>query len=1438
MSTKINPPYYNKEKGYERYKQELRAWQLVTDIKEEKRGIVVALSLPESDDSGIRERVFDEITLADLNKKEGLDKLIEYMDKKLGKDDLADCLEKFEDFEDFKRESTQSMTEFISKFDQKYNRISKLNMTLPPAILAFMLLKKAGITKSEKMLVLTGMDYSEKEELYEQAKKSLLKFKGEQGGGCGNASGGATAAIKLEPAFLAENEEALWNAGYFKRNFSRGNRGTGRGYWQREQTNRGRGYQHQSGGRGYANRGKTGHERHVNPQGPDGRSLLCISCGSFRHLIADCPDSWENMSARANIVEESGEDVLFTMMQTENAEHLEDVLLLTGLDKDTVKRFGEEARKCAVLDSACSSTVCGAKWMDDYLQSLKHDERDKVVSYPSSKTFKFGGGERLKSSGCFDIPATVVGKEVTIRTDVVESDIPLLLSKDSMKKAGVKLDLQNDTAEIYGVQVTLNETSSGHYCIPIDKDEDITVETVCAVNIERLDAQGRYRTLMKLHRQFAHPPEKRFKGLLEDAGAWHDDFQPIIDKIYETCEVCRLYKKTPPRPVVAMPMASRFNQKVCMDLKKWRDRYILHLIDMWSRFSVSVFIERKRPSEVIDKIMTCWIGAAFGVMEAIVSDNGGEFCSAEMREVCSILHVEKITTAAESPFQNGLCERNHAVVDNMLLKMEEQCPDTPVEVLLSWANMAKNSLQMWHGFSSYQLVFGKNPNLPNIMTDQPPALEGLSSSEILVQHLNGLHAARRAFIESESDERVRRALRGKVRAAERIYSPGDQVYYKRESHDRWLGPARVVFQDGKVVFLRHGSTFVRVSPNRLVDIQVDVDGIHEESTEQADEKTRGNEFASKGDVKHRAEETLGDQQPSEDVTPQAPSVSAIDLRANDMIRFKVKESDGWIEATVMSRGGKMTGNHKNWFNIKDSDGFKTGVNLDKVECWEKLEVEETNIVLIPKVRHVEEKCIEAKQVELSKLKDFGTYEEVPDTGQFRISTTWVLWEKGSEIRARLVARGYEDEQCYPKDSPTIGKSAMRMVLAITASKGWEIKTTDIKSAFLQGKEMDREVYLKPPAEAKTKEGFIWRLRHCLYGLNDAARQFYQSVVELLKSVGCKQSSLDPALFFMLDKGELIGVVASHVDDFLHSGTPMFEKIVLDKLRDRFLAGKVEGTAFRYVGFDVLQDRNGIVMDHSKYMAKLDNGVIDPSRAINKNDILSVQEQTQFRQLVGRINWAVQGSRPDLAFDMIELSTRLKQGTVADLIRAVKCIGKLKSGISMVKFTPLGMYQEWRLVVYTDAAFANLNGVGSIGAYVIFLMNSDGNACTISWSSSKIKRVVRSTLSAEMLSLQEGIDNAIYIRGMIAEILNKPPHSLSITAYVDNKSVTQALCSTKLVDDKRLRVDIASIQQNISDHEISGVRWIQGEDQLADCMTKRGASAYKLLQILKSGHMQF
>ena len=55
---KINTPEF-RNKPYERYKQELKAWQEITDVSKTKQGIAVALTLPE--DHEIREKVFDEL---------------------------------------------------------------------------------------------------------------------------------------------------------------------------------------------------------------------------------------------------------------------------------------------------------------------------------------------------------------------------------------------------------------------------------------------------------------------------------------------------------------------------------------------------------------------------------------------------------------------------------------------------------------------------------------------------------------------------------------------------------------------------------------------------------------------------------------------------------------------------------------------------------------------------------------------------------------------------------------------------------------------------------------------------------------------------------------------------------------------------------------------------------------------------------------------------------------------------------------------------------------------------------------------------------------------------------------------------------------------------------------------------------------------------------
>jgi hypothetical protein len=144
-------------------------------------------------------------------------------------------------------------------------------------------------------------------------------------------------------------------------------------------------------------------------------------------------------------------------------------------------------------------------------------------------------------------------------------------------------------------------------------------------------------------------------------------------------------------------------------------------------------------------------------------------------------------------------------------------------------------------------------------------------------------------------------------------------------------------------------------------------------------------------------------------------------------RIEIKENGNWEKATVISRAGTAKGKYDGWFNVKLDNGKIFNDNLDKreVRCIEETDAlaawlpDEVMAVMVPREMRDSPQCKAAKENELLKLKQFNTYEVVPDQGQDRLTTTWVLTEKGKEVRARLTARGFQEEEDFPTDSPTM-----------------------------------------------------------------------------------------------------------------------------------------------------------------------------------------------------------------------------------------------------------------------------------------------------------------------------------------------------------------------------------------------------------------------------------
>ena len=92
--------------------------------------------------------------------------------------------------------------------------------------------------------------------------------------------------------------------------------------------------------------------------------------------------------------------------------------------------------------------------------------------------------------------------------------------------------------------------------------------------------------------------------------------------------------------------------------------------------------------------------------------------------------------------------------------------------------------------------------------------------------------------------------------------------------------------------------------------------------------------------------------------------------------------------------------------------------------------------------------------------------------------------------------------------------------------------------------------MEPPKDVK-KEGKIRKLKKLLYGLNDASRKFLLKVRAVFDECKLRILDGDDTFYFRHEeKGNLKGMVSSHVDDFILAGTDRFLEEITNKIADK------------------------------------------------------------------------------------------------------------------------------------------------------------------------------------------------------------------------------------------------------------------------------------------------
>ena len=249
-----------------------------------------------------------------------------------------------------------------------------------------------------------------------------------------------------------------------------------------------------------------------------------------------------------------------------------------------------------------------------------------------------------------------------------------------------------------------------------------------------------------------------------------------------------------------------------------------------------------------------------------------------------------------------------------------------------------------------------------------------------------------------------------------------------------------------------------------------------------------------------------------------------------------------------------------------------------------------------------------------------------------------------------------------------------------------------------------------------------------------------------------------------------------MDDFLICGNKD------DKDWQEFI--RVLLTAFRWtpwekqrfkqcgVLIEQLPDKS-IVQHQEEYLATLSEIDISKERAAQTNAAVTESERTQLRALLGGLQWLVTQTRVDGMIDVNLLQSSVVSATVETLQSANKILRKLRQGPS--KLFNRRIEGKIHLIAWSDASWANRKDGKSTGGYLIGMCGEDvlkgirSHVSVVSWGTNKLKRVARSSMSAELQALAIAEDELHLCRMTWAEFNGELINLNEVDEIVRNSS---------------------------------------------------------------------
>ena len=459
-----------------------------------------------------------------------------------------------------------------------------------------------------------------------------------------------------------------------------------------------------------------------------------------------------------------------------------------------------------------------------------------------------------------------------------------------------------------------------------------------------------------------------------------------------------------------------------------------------------------------------------------------------------------------------------------------------------------------------------------------------------------------------------------------------------------------------------------------------------------------------------------------------------------------------------------------------------------------------------------------------------------------IGNKWVFKiKRDGTYRARLVALGYSQipgVDYTDNFAPVAHDVSFRIALARMMVEKLDSLVMDVETAFLYG-DIEEEIFMSPVGMEEIDPGSspedCYQLKKGIYGLCQAARQFWKKFVDTIKKepFGFQVSPADPCMLFK--ENELgICIIIMYVDDMLIIGKKEQIQDFASKIQKEFSV-KIRHNLTDYLGceFHMNKERTKGWLGQPSIIKSLEQEFgeramkerlsLTPGtprftarRLENPEDKVNPEDHETYRSGVGTLLYLTKHSRLDICNPVRELSKTMDAPAPVHLKEMYKVIRHVLSTKGYgLKFELRKDMIKWALKALSDSDFASDKETRiSVFGYIILLYFF---GIPIAWRSNGMKSVVLSTTEAEYMALSEVVKELKFIMQLL-QTMNIEVE-LPITVHVDNVGAIW-LSNNRTTSDRTKHIDIRTsfVKEYQEDGKII-IKFVKSEENEADIFTK-------------------